>query len=193
MASKLNKTKDKRNIALVQETHTIALKAKIDSNVVPLFKAYCDRIENVYENFCDNHNQVIGLIPDDDNAFEEQDTVRAQADKMYFEIKSVQSQIYPIPPVSFYGRGTFSTLQESVEAVIKLDLPSTENVQLIAIPPSPDSETDCEGFDEDDLLNDNVQDIPGMVEVEATDAGNSDIQEVQMGSKKQHVLCANCR
>ncbi|KAK4883302.1 hypothetical protein RN001_006621 [Aquatica leii] len=84
MASKLNKTKDKRNIALVrlQETHTIALKAKIDSNVVPLFKAYCKRIENVYENFCDNHNQVIGLIPDDDNAFEEQDTVRAQADKM---------------------------------------------------------------------------------------------------------------
>ncbi|KAK4880676.1 hypothetical protein RN001_008822 [Aquatica leii] len=65
MASKLNKTKDKRNIALVRlhETHTIALKAKIDSNVVS------------YENFCDNHNQFIGLIPDDGNAFEEQDTM----------------------------------------------------------------------------------------------------------------------
>ncbi|KAK4876235.1 hypothetical protein RN001_012657 [Aquatica leii] len=67
----------------LQEMHTIALKSKIDSNVVALFKAYCDRIENVYENFCDNHNQVIGLIPDDDTAFEEQDTVRAQADKIY--------------------------------------------------------------------------------------------------------------
>ncbi|KAF5300845.1 hypothetical protein FQA39_LY10967 [Lamprigera yunnana] len=46
-----------------------------------------------------------------------------------------------------------------------------KNVQLVAIP----TETDCDEFDEDDLLNDNVQDIPGMVEVEATDISDSDI------------------
>ncbi|KAF5297989.1 hypothetical protein FQA39_LY11864 [Lamprigera yunnana] len=79
----------------------------------------------------------------------------------------------PIPPVSFYGCGTFSTLQEGVDAVIELDFPSTENVQLVAIPPGPDPETNC-----DDFLNDNVQDIPGTVEVKETDTGDSDIQEV---------------
>ncbi|KAF5293106.1 hypothetical protein FQA39_LY13716 [Lamprigera yunnana] len=90
-------------------------------------------------------------------------------------------KVNPIPPTSFYGCGTFSTLQEAADAVIELDFPSTENVQLVEIPSSPDPETDC---DEDDLLNDNVQDIPGTVEVEATDIGDSDIQEVQVGLKK---------
>ncbi|KAF5299768.1 hypothetical protein FQA39_LY11438 [Lamprigera yunnana] len=52
----------------------------------------------------------------------------------------------PIPPDSFYGRGTFSTLQEAVNAVIELDLPSTENVPLVAIPPSPDLETDYDNL-----------------------------------------------
>ncbi|KAF5278585.1 hypothetical protein FQA39_LY00627 [Lamprigera yunnana] len=91
--------------------------------------------------------------------------------------------VYPIPPVSFYGRGTFSTLQEAVDAVIELDLPSTENLQLVEISPSPDPETDCNEFYEDDLLNDTIQDIPGTVEVEATDTGDSDIQEVQVELK----------
>ncbi|XP_071056032.1 uncharacterized protein [Onthophagus taurus] len=64
-----------------------------------IFSARADRVDTVYDQFQDIHNQIMGFISDGD--FPQHDEVRKEVDKAYFTIKSIliknKSSPAPIP------------------------------------------------------------------------------------------------
>lgn len=77
-----------------------------------------------------------------------------------------------IPPSSFYGRKSFAGLQDAADAIEKH---SRREVNVVVLPPEPDTLTDEEDFDENNLTEEQIpNDIPGTIEIDFGDNVDSE-------------------
>lgn len=92
----------------LNEAYSVALKAKTDENFVSLLEAYISQLDNMYAEFKETHNEILGLISEDDATFQEHDSIRSKADSFYFGIKSIMIQVKTFNQVSNPGPSTSS-------------------------------------------------------------------------------------
>lgn len=118
--SSVEKLKKIRNTSINQitEAYAVAIKAQTDPTQKSILVAMYENLEEIYHEFKEKHNEIIGEI--EDAEFRSEDAIRKEVDSFYYKIKAAYSELHQDPFQSAHTSHTSQRPQLTSNKDVKL-------------------------------------------------------------------------